>query len=103
MHVRVSAANVSGVSTGGRLTDPAVTMALLSLHDVRIAYGGVAPKPWRASRAEAALKGKEATEENILNAAAAEFADAEPLEQNEYKVVLAKNLLKRAFRELGNV
>jgi len=79
----------------------AAHMSGTTVSDVRIAYGGVAPKPWRASKAEAALTGKEATEENILNAAAAEFADAEPLEQNEYKVRLAKNLLKRTFRELG--
>ncbi|MBN1561597.1 xanthine dehydrogenase family protein subunit M [candidate division KSB1 bacterium] len=70
------------------------------LTDVRIAYGGVAPKPWRAVKAERALEGQVATEERVLAAAATEFANAEPLEQNEYKVILAKNLLKRALREL---
>ncbi len=71
-----------------------------TLSDVRIAYGGVAPKPWPAALAEKMLEGVQATEENILAAAAKEFANAEPLDQNEYKVLLARNLLKRAFREL---
>ncbi|MBN1478659.1 xanthine dehydrogenase family protein subunit M [candidate division KSB1 bacterium] len=71
-----------------------------TLSNVRIAYGGVAPKPWRATRAEKALEGTNATEQQILDAATGEFAQAEPLEQNEYKVIMAKNLLKRAIREL---
>lgn len=74
-----------------------------TLSNVRIAYGGVAPKPWPAIKAAQALEGVAASEEQILAAAAAEFAAAEALEQNEYKVVLAKNLLKRAVRELKQV
>ncbi len=70
------------------------------LSNVRIVYGGVAPKPWRALSAEKMLEGKSASEDDVLKAGVVEFADAEPLEQNEYKVVLARNLLKRAVREL---
>lgn len=70
------------------------------MSDVRIVYGGVAPKPWKAVSAEKMLEGKSVTEDDALKAAVVEFADAEPLEQNEYKVVLARNLLKRAVREL---
>jgi xanthine dehydrogenase YagS FAD-binding subunit len=70
------------------------------LSDVRIAYGGVAPKPWKAEQAEKLLEGTSASEDDILNAAATEFKVADPLSQNEYKIILAKNLLKRALREM---
>jgi len=71
-----------------------------SVSDFRIVYGGVAPKPWRALKAENALNGKTMTPAAIAQAADMEFAVAEPLTQNEYKVVLARNLLVRAIREL---
>jgi len=70
------------------------------LSNVRVAFGGVAPKPWRAKRAEKILEGKIADKEAVTKAGDAEMANAEPLTQNEYKVILAKNLLKRAMREL---
>ncbi len=61
--------------------------------DVRIALGGVAPKPWRARRAEAALRGRAPDRAAFLNAADAELADAEPLEGNAFKVALARNTI----------
>jgi xanthine dehydrogenase YagS FAD-binding subunit len=61
--------------------------------DVRIALGGVAPKPWRARRAEAALRGGVPTREAFLSAADAELAAAEPLEGNAFKVALARNTI----------
>ena len=70
------------------------------LSQVRLVLGGVAPKPWRASKAEKVLEGRDVTDELLKKAGEAEMADAEPLGQNEYKVTLAKNLLKRAIREL---
>lgn len=68
--------------------------------EVKIVFGGIAPKPWRARKAEKFLEGKEASSYNVEQAGAVELADAEPLEENEYKVILAKNLLRRAFREI---
>jgi len=61
--------------------------------EVRIALGGVAPKPWRARRAEAALRGRAPGRDAFLNAADAELADAEPLEGNTFKVALARNTI----------
>ncbi|MDJ0277592.1 xanthine dehydrogenase family protein subunit M [Sphingomonas sp. 2R-10] len=61
--------------------------------DVRIAFGGVAPKPWRASIAEAALRGGPATPEAFHAAATAEFADARPLRDNGFKPALATRTL----------
>jgi xanthine dehydrogenase YagS FAD-binding subunit len=68
--------------------------------DVRIVLGGVAPIPWRAKKAEQVLEGQEIDQKLLEKAAAAELDNAEPLEKNEYKVILVKNLLKRAFIEL---
>ena len=61
--------------------------------DVRIAYGGVAHKPWRATKAEDLLKGKPATAEHFRAAAEAELADARPLTHNGFKIELAKRTL----------
>ncbi|QXJ21607.1 xanthine dehydrogenase family protein subunit M [Actinomadura graeca] len=71
------------------------------VEDVRIALGGVAHKPWRARRAEDALRGAPATEESFLRAAEAELDTAEPLRDNAYKVPLARNLIVRTLIELG--
>jgi len=67
------------------------------IKDVRIALGGVAHKPWRASVAEKWLIGKDATEANFRAAAAAELQGAKPLLHNKYKVGLAKNAIVRAL------
>ncbi|MEU9839413.1 xanthine dehydrogenase family protein subunit M [Actinomadura sp. NPDC048032] len=71
------------------------------VRDVRLALGGVAHKPWRARRAEEALRGAEATEESFLRAAEAEMEAAEPLRDNAYKVPMARNLIVRTLTELG--
>jgi xanthine dehydrogenase YagS FAD-binding subunit len=65
---------------------------------VRIAMGGVAHKPWRASLAEKWLTGKEANEENFKAAAEAELKNARPLEHNKFKITLAKNAIVRALQ-----
>jgi xanthine dehydrogenase YagS FAD-binding subunit len=70
------------------------------VHDVRIALGGVAHKPWRARKAEDALRGRPAAEESFRAAAEAELADAVPLRQNSYKVPLAGNVITRTLLDL---
>ena len=70
------------------------------LSNLRLVLGGVAPIPWRAHKAEKILEGKEIDDNAILEAGAAELADVSPLDQNEFKVILTKNLLKRAVHEL---
>jgi xanthine dehydrogenase YagS FAD-binding subunit len=73
------------------------------VRDCRIALGGVAHVPWRAERAEAALRGAPATEESFLAAADAELAHARPLRENAYKVPLARNALVRTLGDLAGV
>lgn len=69
--------------------------------DVRIAFGGVAHKPWRAVKAEAALRGALATHQGFLNAAAAEFAAAQPLRDNAFKPALAGRALAAVLQALA--
>ena len=57
--------------------------------DVRLALGGVAPKPWRAYRAEQALLGAPADEHSFGAALEAELVEAKPLRENGFKVDLA--------------
>ncbi len=70
------------------------------LRDCRIAFGGLAHVPWRARRAEAALRGAPASEQSFARAAEAELEQARPLRDNGYKVSLARNLLVRTLLEL---
>ncbi|MFB9296697.1 FAD binding domain-containing protein [Persicitalea jodogahamensis] len=67
------------------------------IKQVRIAMGGVAHKPWRARKAEDYLIGKETSAENFQLAAAAEMAEARPLEHNRFKVELGKRSIVHAL------
>lgn len=71
------------------------------IDDVRIAFGGVATKPWRAFRAEGALRGQPATPAAFAAAAAAELADATPLAGNAFKIELARRTLHAMLAELS--
>jgi xanthine dehydrogenase YagS FAD-binding subunit len=70
------------------------------VRNVRLALGGVATKPWRAWKAEEALKGRSATVESFREAAEAELIDAKPLRDNGFKVELAKRTIVAVFAEL---
>ncbi len=72
-----------------------------TVHDVRIALGGVAHKPWRATLAEERLRGGPATEEAFRQAAEAELAQAEPLPGNAFKVPMARNTITATLRNLA--
>jgi xanthine dehydrogenase YagS FAD-binding subunit len=71
-----------------------------AVRNVRLALGGVAHKPWRAHKAEAALRGKPATHAAFLDAADAELADAVPLRDNAFKVELARRVIAAVLAEL---
>jgi xanthine dehydrogenase YagS FAD-binding subunit len=53
----------------------------------RVAFGGVAHKPWRVEAAEAALP------QGAKAVAAQVFADARPTEENKFKITLAERTL----------
>ena len=112
-HVELPAAEVAAHSHYRKVRDRAsYAFALVSVAaamtvedgtvtDVRIAFGGVAHKPWRATRAEEALRGGPATEEAFRAAAAAELADATTDEGTAYKVPMTTGTLVATLRELA--
>ncbi|MFA6154111.1 xanthine dehydrogenase family protein subunit M [Mesorhizobium sp.] len=69
--------------------------------DVRLALGGVAHKPWRALRAENALKGGPATLRAFREAAEVELAEAVPLRDNGFKIELARRTIVAVLGELS--
>ena len=71
------------------------------VQEARIVLGGVAPIPWRAVRAEQALKGKTLTGPVMRLAGEAAVTDARPLSKNEYKITLTRNLVRQALATLA--
>ena len=67
----------------------------------RICLNAVAPKPYRATKAEAAIKGKRINERNAEAAGEAAVADARPLKAAKFKVQIAKTLVKRSILALA--
>jgi xanthine dehydrogenase YagS FAD-binding subunit len=72
-----------------------------TVRDVRLALGGVAHKPWRATKAEEALRGEPIDETNLRAAADIELEDAEPLQGNAFKIPLARNVIVRTLLDLS--
>jgi xanthine dehydrogenase YagS FAD-binding subunit len=71
------------------------------VQDVRLAFGAVASRPWRAHTAERALIGGPADAAAFAAAADAELAAARPLPHNGYKVTLMRNLVIAVLSELA--
>ena len=70
------------------------------LRGVRLALGSVAAIPWQVKEANAFLEGKAPTDETAAGAAEILLREAEPREQNGYKIPVAKALVKRALAAL---
>src|ERR1700753_1276251 len=71
------------------------------INDIRLALGGVAHKPWRASTAEAMLKGKRPSEVVFREAVNAELAAASGLRDNAFKIDLAKRVIVDSLLKLA--
>jgi xanthine dehydrogenase YagS FAD-binding subunit len=65
--------------------------------DVRIAFGGLAHKPWRAFEAEEAIR----RGDSFDKAADIELRHTRPLRDNAYKVDIARDVLVRTLEELA--
>ena len=63
-------------------------------------FGGVAPIPWIDEDLNSLLNGMELSDQSIEAAAANTLMDAEPLEKNDYKIPLARNLVKKVLKDL---
>jgi xanthine dehydrogenase YagS FAD-binding subunit len=59
----------------------------------RVAFGGVAPKPWRVEAAEAGIQ------RDVRGATAQIFAGARPTEENRFKITLAERTLAGVLAE----
>jgi xanthine dehydrogenase YagS FAD-binding subunit len=70
------------------------------VRDIRVALGGVAHVPWRATRVEQLLRDGPITEERVAVTAEEELSYATPLRDNGYKVPLARNMIVRTLMDL---
>jgi xanthine dehydrogenase YagS FAD-binding subunit len=80
-----------------------LTMNGDAVRAARVVMGAVAPVPWRAQAAEAALVGKPINEATAAAAADAALRDARPLSQNAYKIQIAKTAVKRAILNAAGI
>lgn len=71
------------------------------IEDARIVLGGVAPFPYRAAKAEAALRGKALDDAAAAAAGEAAVEGARPLSKNGYKVPLTRAVVKQALLALA--
>jgi xanthine dehydrogenase YagS FAD-binding subunit len=71
--------------------------------EARIVLGGVAPIPWRVSKAESALAGKTMSQDLLAEVAKVALQGAEPLAKNGYKIPLTQTLVRRALAKAGGL
>lgn len=72
-----------------------------TVRDARIALGGVSTLPWRATDAEAALRGKPIAQDTLASAANTAFAGARGHGHNNFKIELGKRTLIRALQQVA--
>jgi xanthine dehydrogenase YagS FAD-binding subunit len=68
-----------------------------TIRAARLALGGIATKPWRASEAEQSLIGRKAIDATFRDAAEIALAGAVAREHNRFKIELTKRAIVRAF------
>ena len=81
----------------------AINLSNGSLNEMRLALGGVGTKPWRAWKAEAAVKGKPPSAAIFREAIDAELADARGLSENGFKIDLARRTVVAVLSGLTGV
>jgi xanthine dehydrogenase YagS FAD-binding subunit len=89
----VSVAAVVSTDQGTNSTDQG------TIGEARVAFGGVAHKPWRSIEAEAALTGRPATMATYRAAADAAMRDAVGQGHNDFKIELAVRTLCRTLAQ----
>jgi xanthine dehydrogenase YagS FAD-binding subunit len=72
------------------------------IRQARLVLGGVAPVPWRSPASEAVLEGQRPSPELAARAAAAAFANAQPLSHNAFKVEIGRALVERAVMAVAS-
>jgi xanthine dehydrogenase YagS FAD-binding subunit len=69
----------------------------------RVVLSGAAPIPWRSKEAEEAITGQRLDADTIAGAAKAAVKNAEPLDQNGYKIPLFRGMIEEELRAISNV
>jgi len=87
------------------LASAAVTLELDgdTVKSARVALGGVATKPWRASLTEHALSGARLGRQSFADAAELAVTEARTTVHNGFKVELAKRCVLRALERAGGL
>jgi xanthine dehydrogenase YagS FAD-binding subunit len=98
--VRVDRGRLAGAAAGARgprrRRQEAARIAA-----ARVALGSVAQRPWPLTAAEAELPGTPLTREALIPVIERAMADAVPLPQNGFKVIMARNAAVRALLTAG--
>ena len=71
--------------------------------EARLALGGVAHKPWRATDAEAMLKGLKVTRDHFEAVAFAMLRNAKGFRHNTFKIALAQRAIVRALQHASGI
>jgi xanthine dehydrogenase YagS FAD-binding subunit len=66
----------------------------------RVTLGGAAPVPWLEKHVSSQLQGMTIKSNKLEQIVSGALKDAEPLEQNAYKIPMAQNLIKRLITNL---
>jgi xanthine dehydrogenase YagS FAD-binding subunit len=74
-----------------------------TVRDARVALGGVATIPWRASEAEALLKGQKFDDALFWRVAEAAFKGATSRKHNAFKIALGKRVVSRALHQAATM
>jgi len=74
-----------------------------TIRDIRIALGGVATKPWRATAVEDALRGRRLDERTVREASRGAMDGALPRGGNAYKIALCPRVVARAILNVGGI
>lgn len=69
--------------------------------DTRVVLSGAAPVPWRSAEAEKVVKGERLDRDRAAKAAEAAVKNAEPMEQNEYKIPLFRGLIEQQLMDMA--
>jgi xanthine dehydrogenase YagS FAD-binding subunit len=69
--------------------------------DCRMVLSGAAPVPWRSAEAENGIKGRQMDRNRAAKVAAAALKNAEPMEQNEYKIPLFRGLVEQQLMAIA--
>ncbi|WP_262298130.1 FAD binding domain-containing protein [Microvirga sesbaniae] len=75
----------------------------VTIRDIRVALGGVATKPWRATAVEDALRGRRLDEGTVREASLAAVDGATSHGGNAYKIELVPRVVARAILKAGGI